>query len=88
MNCGHAGSSVFWRQKAEAYNVTGEELKQLIERVERLEHEKQDIAEQIKEVFAEIKGRGFKAGDLMSRRSGSSCAYASMTPMPSPNRKP
>lgn len=42
-----------------SYSVTGEELRQFIERVERLEAEKKDIADQVKEVFAEIKGRGF-----------------------------
>ncbi|MBO6899326.1 MAG: DUF2312 domain-containing protein [Shimia sp.] len=41
------------------YGVTGQELKQFIERVERLELEKAEVAEQIKEVFAEMKGRGF-----------------------------
>jgi uncharacterized protein (UPF0335 family) len=41
------------------YNVTGEELRQFIERIERLEVEKKDIADQIKEVMAEIKGRGY-----------------------------
>ena len=43
----------------ETYNVTGEELRQFIERIERLEVEKKDIADQIKEVMAEIKGRGY-----------------------------
>ncbi|MFV0335876.1 MAG: DUF2312 domain-containing protein [Tropicimonas sp.] len=43
----------------EQYNVTGQELRQFIERVERLEEEKKDVSEQIKEVFAEMKGRGF-----------------------------
>ncbi|MCP4825527.1 MAG: DUF2312 domain-containing protein [Shimia sp.] len=41
------------------FGVTGQELKQFIERVERLELEKTEVAEQIKEVFAEMKGRGF-----------------------------
>lgn len=41
------------------YSVTGQELKQFIERVERLENEKAEIGEQVKEVFAEMKGRGF-----------------------------
>ncbi|GAA6178581.1 MULTISPECIES: DUF2312 domain-containing protein [unclassified Shimia] len=41
------------------YSVTGQELRQFIERVERLELEKSEVAEQIKEVFAEMKGRGF-----------------------------
>ncbi len=35
------------------------QLKSIIERVERLEIEKAEIAEQIKEVFAEAKGNGF-----------------------------
>jgi uncharacterized protein (UPF0335 family) len=40
-------------------NVTGAQLKAFIERVERLEKEKQTIADDIKEVFAEMKGAGF-----------------------------
>jgi uncharacterized protein (UPF0335 family) len=35
------------------------QLKSIVERVERLEQEKSEIAEQIKEVFAEAKGNGF-----------------------------
>lgn len=40
-------------------NVAGEELRLLIERVERLNDEKQGIADDIKDAFAEAKGRGF-----------------------------
>src|SRR6185503_5365950 len=41
-------------------NATAQgQLKSIIERVERLEIEKGEIAEQIKEVFAEAKGNGF-----------------------------
>ena len=40
-------------------SVAAEELKAFIERVETLEEEKAAVAEQIKEVFAEMKGRGF-----------------------------
>ena len=40
-------------------NVAAAELRSFIERVERLEEEKQTIADDIKEVFAESKGRGF-----------------------------
>lgn len=36
-----------------------EELRQLIERIERLDVEAKDIADQKKEVFAEAKGRGY-----------------------------
>ena len=39
--------------------VAAEELKQFIERIERLEEEKKAIADDIKDVFAELKGRGF-----------------------------
>ena len=35
------------------------QLKSVIERIERLEQEKAEVAEQIKEVFAEAKGNGF-----------------------------
>lgn len=35
------------------------QLKSIVERIERLEQEKSEIAEQIKEVFAEAKGNGF-----------------------------
>lgn len=42
-----------------AETVAAEELRQFIERLEHLEAEKADIAEQIKEVLAEAKGRGY-----------------------------
>ncbi|MDH3263562.1 MAG: DUF2312 domain-containing protein [Paracoccaceae bacterium] len=41
------------------YGVAAQELRQLVERIERLEAEKKDIADQIKEVMAEAKGRGY-----------------------------
>ena len=41
------------------YRVAADELRQFIERFERLEAEKKDIAEQQKEVMAEAKGRGY-----------------------------
>ena len=43
----------------DSYDVTAGELKQFIERIERLEEEKREVAEQIKEVMAEAKGRGY-----------------------------
>jgi len=43
----------------EAYAVTASELRQFVERFERLESEKKDIADQQKEVMAEAKGRGY-----------------------------
>ena len=39
--------------------VAAEELKQFVERIERLEEEKKALADDIKDVFAELKGRGF-----------------------------
>ncbi len=39
--------------------VAAEELKQFVERVERLEDEKKALVDDIKDVFAEMKGRGF-----------------------------
>lgn len=41
------------------YSVAADELLQIVERIEQLESEKRDIAEQIKEVYAEAKGRGY-----------------------------
>lgn len=46
-------------QSSDTYKVTASELRQFIERVERLEMEKKDISDQIKEVWAECKGRGY-----------------------------
>jgi uncharacterized protein (UPF0335 family) len=43
----------------DAYNVTADELRQFIERIEQLDAEKQDIADQRKEVLAEAKGCGY-----------------------------
>ena len=42
-----------------SYRVTADELRQFIERFERLEAEKKDIADQQKEVMAEAKARGY-----------------------------
>ena len=43
----------------ESYRVAGEELRQFVERFERLEIEKKDISDQQKEVMAEAKSRGY-----------------------------
>ena len=43
----------------DSYRVTAEELRQFVERLERLEIEKKDIADQQKEVLAEAKSRGY-----------------------------
>ena len=46
-------------QSTAAYGVAADELRQIIERFERLEMEKKDIADAQKEVMAEAKGRGY-----------------------------
>lgn len=42
-----------------AASVAGAELRQFLERIERLEEEKRTLSDDVKEVFAEAKGRGF-----------------------------
>ena len=42
-----------------SYRVTADELRSFVERYERLESDKKDIADQQKEVMAEAKSRGY-----------------------------
>ena len=42
------------------YRVAKDELRQFIERFERLEAEKRDVVDQQNEVLAEAKGRGYE----------------------------
>ena len=42
-----------------SYHVTGEELRQFIERYEHLEAERKDLLDQQKEVLAEARNRGY-----------------------------
>ena len=42
-----------------AASIARDQLKSIVERIERLEEEKQAIADDIKEVYAEAKGNGF-----------------------------
>ena len=44
---------------ADLRGATAQELKSFIERIEHLEEEKAEVAENIKEVYSEAKGRGF-----------------------------
>ena len=44
--------------------ATADELRQFIERIEHLAAEKQDIADQIKEVMAEASGRGYAPAQI------------------------
>lgn len=43
----------------EVGGIAGEQLKSIIERIERLEEEKRALGEDIKEIYAEAKGNGF-----------------------------
>jgi len=43
-----------------ATGVAAAELRQFIERIERLEEEKKAIADDVRDVYAELKGRGFE----------------------------
>lgn len=47
-----------------ASTVAGQELRQFVERYERLEAEKKDAADAQKEVMAEAKGRGYDTAVL------------------------
>ncbi|MEM9196288.1 MAG: DUF2312 domain-containing protein [Pseudomonadota bacterium] len=44
---------------SDSYRITVGELRQFVERFERLEAEKRDIADQQKEVMAEARARGY-----------------------------
>ncbi len=40
-------------------SVAADELRQLVERIERLEEEKKDLVDDIRDVYAEAKARGY-----------------------------
>lgn len=44
---------------ADIGGVAGEQLRSIVERIERLEEEKAALAEDIREVYAEAKGNGY-----------------------------
>ncbi|MFW2542356.1 DUF2312 domain-containing protein [Primorskyibacter sp. 2E107] len=46
-------------ESSNSYGIAAGELRQFIERFERLEEEKKEVAEQQKEVMAEAKARGY-----------------------------
>ena len=46
-------------EKSDSYRVTAGELRQFIERFERLDAEKKELADQQKEIMAEAKARGY-----------------------------
>ena len=54
-----AGEAVGAGEVKDVGGVAGQRLRSFLERVERLEEEKAELAEDIKEVYAEAKGVGF-----------------------------
>lgn len=44
-----------------SHRIAAAELKSFCERIERLEEEKKTISDDIKDVFTEVKGRGYDA---------------------------
>jgi uncharacterized protein (UPF0335 family) len=44
--------------------IAGDQLRTIIERIERLEEEKSGLAQDIREIFAEAKGNGFDTKTL------------------------
>jgi uncharacterized protein (UPF0335 family) len=54
-----ANVDVVETERDASYRVTADELRQFVERIERLDAEKRDLADQQKEVMAEAKARGY-----------------------------
>ena len=50
--------------QASTTSVAAGQLRAMVERIERLEEEKREVAEQIKEVYAEAKANGFDTKTL------------------------
>ena len=46
-------------EMTDTYRVTADELRSFIERIERIELDRKDLAEDVKEIFSEAKGRGY-----------------------------
>jgi len=49
---------------AEAQSIAREQLKSIVERIERLEEEKKALADDIKDVYAEAKANGYDTKTL------------------------
>ena len=49
---------------AQTQGIARDQLKSIVERIERLEEEKKALADDIKEVYAEAKGNGFDTKTL------------------------
>ena len=47
------------REPVDAGGVSGEQLETFVDRIERLEEEKSELAQDIRDIFLEAKGNGF-----------------------------
>ena len=57
---GDAGSE----EASRSYQITAAELRQYIERIERLEEEKKETSDLIKDVYKEAKGQGYETKSM------------------------
>jgi uncharacterized protein (UPF0335 family) len=64
LDVGHATSAAIKENEAPATRFAKDQLKAIIERIERLEEEKKTISDDIRDVYAEAKGNGFCAKAL------------------------
>jgi uncharacterized protein (UPF0335 family) len=61
---GKGHNSAAAKDEQTAHRFAKDQLKSLVERVERLEEEKKAIADDIRDVYAEAKGNGFDVKSL------------------------
>jgi uncharacterized protein (UPF0335 family) len=59
LDVGHATSAAIREKEAPATRFAKDQLKAIIERIERLEEEKKTISDDIRDVYAEAKGNGY-----------------------------
>lgn len=64
MRDGEFGDGAGGEPQADGFSISAGQLKAFIERIERLEEEKKEVADQIKEVVAEAKSNGFDVKTL------------------------
>ena len=70
---------------ADVGGIAGEQLRAIIDRIERLEEEKKALAEDIKDVFAEAKGNGFDTKIIRKDRKSTRLNSSHITPSRMPS---
>ena len=60
----HTATAAAQKDEQTAHRFAKDQLKAIVERVERLEEEKKAIADDIRDVYAEAKGNGFDVKSL------------------------